>query len=151
LDRFRPGIWFLLFLAAVLALLFSESFEPGKVQLSNDSPLGFYTADWYAPPRAFTGLWDDLNSIGLNAGVWPVSFSALVRWILGPVGHSKFFVPITLVFLACCARIFLLRLKFSPWVSSAGALAVALCSGYFSATCWGVGTQVVAIGYQFLA
>ncbi|MGN6641854.1 MAG: hypothetical protein ACTHKU_02515, partial [Verrucomicrobiota bacterium] len=32
-----------------------------------------------------------------------------------------------------------------------GALAAALSSTFLSATCWGVGTQIVGVGYQFLA
>ncbi|MGN6644348.1 MAG: hypothetical protein ACTHKU_15255, partial [Verrucomicrobiota bacterium] len=98
-----------------MSALFYQSFLPGSVHFSNDGPLGVYVAEWLRPPASFAGLWDDLNSIGLNVGAWPIMFSSLVRWALGPVGYASFYPPITLFFLGCCVWLFLRTLKFSPW------------------------------------
>src|SRR5215213_4547374 len=92
----HPAAWFFIILTALLALLFHKSFAPGVVHFSNDNPLGIYAANWVQPPECFKGVWADLNFIGGNAGVWPITFSGVVRWILGPVAYSKFYPPITL-------------------------------------------------------
>jgi hypothetical protein len=134
-----------------LAVLFHESFDSNKVQFSNDAPLGVYAADWTQPPGCFTGAWSDLNSLGINAGIWPVSISTCLRWLIGPIGYSRFYVPFTLLFVGFSVWVLLRTMKFRPGVSAVAALSVATTSCYFSAACWGVGTQIVGIGLQCLA
>ena len=90
-------------LAALLALLFWRSFLPGYVHFSNDGPLGATKSDWAQLPGAFTGMWDDLNSIGFSGGAFGASLNTLVFWALGPVGYSKFLAPVILFIFGMCA------------------------------------------------
>src|SRR5271155_3577528 len=86
---------FLVFLGClvlVLVALFYPSFNPRNVIFSNDNPLGALSATWLRPPKAFSGLWLDLNTIGYNNGKMPVSPSYLALWVLGSLIYSKFFV-----------------------------------------------------------
>jgi len=145
------GIVFILLLAVILAALFCKSFLPDYVHFSNDGPFGQLNARWLQLPTAFAGCWSDLNDIGNNAGAWPPDLNALSFWMLGPVGYSKFFVPIVLFFLGFSAWCFFRQLKFSPLAAGLGALAAALNSAFFSPACWGVASQQLAIGLDFLA
>jgi hypothetical protein len=150
-DGVRSYLWFLGLLISVLLVLFHQALEPGKVQFSNDAPLGVYKSDWLAVPGGIKALWYDLNYLGSNQGVCSGVISGLLRILTGPVWYSKIFPSFTLLFLGSGAWLFFRCLKFSPAVCAIGGLAAALSSGFFSAACWGVGTQEVAIGNIFLA
>jgi hypothetical protein len=138
-------------LAVILLCLFWRSFLPGFVHFSNDGPLGQQNSSWLRLPDAFTGSWNDLNDIGNNAGAWPPNLNALCRWMLGAVGYSKIFAPISLFILGFCAWCFFRQLKFSPLAATLGALAAALNSTFFATACWGVGGQLNAFSMDFLA
>ncbi|MGH7975494.1 MAG: hypothetical protein ACREDS_01165 [Limisphaerales bacterium] len=140
-----------LLLLVVLACLFWRSFLPDYVQFSNDGPLGDQNAAWAHLPSAFTGVWDDLNSIGINNGAWSVDLSILTRWLLGPVGFAKFYVPIALYILGLGALAFFRALKLSPLAATLGALAAMLNSDFFSDACWGVASHEIAFGMDFFA
>lgn len=149
-----PWKLFLLFFAALLValgFLFHKSFEPGVVQFSNDGPLGAFSAQWILMPGVISGVWCDLGGIGLGLGSWPIALSPLLRWVLGPLGFAKFYVPISLLFFGCCAWIAFRTMKLSPWACVLGGLAALLNSAFLSLTCWGVGSQVIAFGFEFLA
>lgn len=138
-------------LLALMVFFFHRSFEQNTVLFSNDGPLGACTAGYVQPPSSFVAEWNDLTSIGSPAGYYPIGISGILFWALGPVGFSKLYVPITLLFMGFGAWVFLSRLRLRPLACILGALAIVLNSGLFSTTCWGVGPQIVAFGLNFLA
>ncbi|HEU5123887.1 MAG TPA: hypothetical protein VFW05_07475 [Verrucomicrobiae bacterium] len=147
----RFFLWSALILAIVLGLLFWKSCLPGWVHFSNDGPLGVQNSAYTGLPAGLTGIWNDLNSIGFPGGAAAADFTTFVRWLLGPVGYAKFWPPIALFTLGLCAWTLFRQLKFEPIPCVLGALAVLLTSTFFSAACWGVASQEVAIGMDFLA
>src|SRR5471030_1439986 len=86
-------------LALVLGLFFYRSFIPQDVVFSNDGPLGGLVAEETQLPQGFTGIWNDLNSIGSGGGAAAPAVSELLRTIAGPVGYAKFFAPVALFIL----------------------------------------------------
>jgi hypothetical protein len=142
---------FLLVLAAVLGLLFCKSFLPDYVHFSNDGPLGEQNTTWSRLPAALTGLWDDLNDIGTDAGASTLDITSFAVWLLGPVGYAKFYVPIVLFILGTGAWTFFRQLKLSPLAAGLGALAVALNSAYVGNACWGTAPQQIAMAAVFFA
>jgi hypothetical protein len=145
------GFFFAGLLAVILSCLFWRSFLPGYVHFSNDGPLGVQKSESLQLPETFAGIWGDLNSLGDNGGSWSPSINAMIRWVLGAVGYSKFLPPITLFILGLGAWTFFKQLKFSPLACTLGALAVTLNSDFFATACWGVASQQIAIGMDFLA
>lgn len=142
---------FLAQLAVVLSVLFAASFDPSKVHFSNDNPLGMLNARWLSLPQSFWGAWYDINWLGFNEGSSILIPSNLLRMVLGAVYYSKFYAPLTLLFFGCCAWVFFRCLGFAPSVCAIGGFAAALGSNYFSIACYGIGTQTVAFGFDFLA
>ena len=138
-------------LAVVLAVLFAKSFLPGYVHFSNDGPLGQMNAACAKMPGVLTGSWFDLNDIGSSSGAMAPGISAMLSWVLGPVGCSKFFQPLCLFILGIGAWVFFRRLKLSPLAAALGALATSLNSSYFGNACWGTASVQVAEGMVFLA
>ena len=145
------GIFFAVLLVIILAALFGKSFLPDYVHFSNDGPLGQENARWLRLPDCLTGAWVDLNDIGSNAGSGSLGLTSLTRWILGPVGYVKFFPPIALFVLGLGAWAFFRQLRLSPLAAVLGALAAVLNSAFFASACWGVASQQVGLGMDFLA
>ena len=148
----KPRKWFApVLLLMVLAALFWRSFLPSLVHFSNDGPLGMQESAWLHVPEGFTGLWYDLNSIGLNSGAFTPDLVILIRWVLGPVGYAKFLAPVALWILGAGAWFFFRQLRLSPLAAVLGGLAAALNSTFFSDACWGVASHEIAIGMDFFA
>jgi hypothetical protein len=145
------GLFFAGLLAILLAVLFWKSFLPGYVHFSNDGPLGQQNAAWARLPGAFSGIWGDLNDIGNSGGSLAPDLCTLLRWLLGPVGYSKFLAPFAVFVLGLGAWTFFRQLKFSPLAAALGGLAAALNSAFFSTACWGVASQQIAIGFSYFA
>ena len=145
------GLFFAGLLAVILAGLFCKSFLPGYVHFSNDGPLGQQNTAWSRLPGAFTGIWGDLNDIGNSGGSLAPDLCTLLRWLLGPVGYSKFLAPFALFILGLGAWTFFRQLKLSPLAATLGGVAAALNSAFFSTACWGVASQQVAIGFSYFA
>jgi hypothetical protein len=145
------GLFFAGLLAVVLAVLFWKSFMPGYVHFSNDGPLGQQNAAWARLPGAFSGIWGDLNDIGNSSGSFGPDLCTLFRWLLGPVGYSKFLAPFAVFVLGLGAWTFFRQLKFTPLAAALGGLAAALNSTFFSTACWGVASQQIAIGFSYFA
>jgi hypothetical protein len=145
------GLFFVGLLTIILAVLFWKSFLPGYVHFSNDGPLGQQNTAWARLPGAFTGIWGDLNDIGNSGGSFAPDLCTLLRWLLGPVGYSKFLAPFAVFILGLGAWTFFRQLKFSPLAATLGGLAAALNSAFFSTACWGVASQQVAIGFSYFA
>jgi hypothetical protein len=147
-----PSGWLALtLLAAVLAALFWRSFLPDFVHFSNDGPLGQQATASASLPGNFTGAWSDSNIIGASGGAWPMNFSVLLRWVLGPVGFAKFFTPVALFIVGLGAWTFFRQIKLSPLAAMLGALAAMLNTTFFSNACWGTAAQQIALGMDFLA
>lgn len=144
------GLFFAL-LGLVLSVLFAPSFDASKVHFSNDNPLGMLNAQWLSLPQSFRGAWYDINWLGFNEGSSILIPSNLWRMVVGAVYYSKFYVPLTLLFFGCCAWLFFRSLGYAPSACALGGFAAALGANFFSLSCWGVGTQVVAFGFDFLA
>ena len=125
------GVLSVALLLAILSVLFWRSFLPGYVHFANDAPLGQQNAQWCQLPQSITGVWVDLNSVGFNGGAFPPDITTLVRWMLHPVGFSKFFAPIALFILGIGAWTFFRQLKLAPLAAILGALAAALTSRFF--------------------
>jgi hypothetical protein len=145
-GKFALGV-----LAILLALLFWRCFVPGYVQFSNDGPLGQQTASWVQVPQGFTGMWYDINYAGWNGGAYQPHLDAMFHWILGPVGYSKFLVPLALFTLGLGAWFFFRALRLAPIAATLGMFAVVFNSANFSTACWGVASQQIAYGFDFMA
>jgi len=144
------GLFFIC-LAAILSLLFAGSFVPAQVHFNNDGPLGMLHADWLKLPQGFRACWYDINWLGFNEKQTLVMPSNILRMVLGPVGYSKFYPPIVLLFFGCCAWVCFRSFGFSGRVCAVGGIAAALGMNYFSLACYGIGTQTMAFGFDFLA
>jgi len=138
-------------LALLLGTLFFRSFDPGLVAFSNDGPLGAQSTGYSKLPAGLSGMWDDLNDTGFQAGVYVPSVTGTLFWLLGPLWFSKIYVPIALFILGLGAGTFFRALRFSPLAAMLGALAAMLNSAFFAAACWGVASQQIALGMDFLA
>jgi len=138
-------------LSVLLAILFGKSFLPGQTVFSNDGPLGTLIQESRRLPQIFTGEWSDLNSIGIRAGGALPSISYGILYLLGPVGFSKFDVPIALCILGLGAWCLFRQLKLAPVACVCGAIAAMLNSGFFSAACWGVASHAITMGMAFFA
>ena len=141
----------LVLLVGVVAVLLHNSFLPGQILFSNDGPLGRLESQCHHLPEAFTGVWQDLNSVGFREGGAMPNLTSGVRLILTPIGFSKFYVPLALVILGLGAWYFFRQLRLAPLACLLGGLATALNSCFFSAACWGVGSLAITVGMIFFA
>ena len=98
----------------ILAVLFCKSFMPGNVHLSNDGPLRQQNYAYARLPSGFAGVWSDLNDIGNSGGSFVLDLKMLSRWLVRPVGYSKFLAPFALCILGMGTLTFIRQLKFSP-------------------------------------
>src|SRR5436190_9311808 len=139
-SRDKPGSGLaimLLLLFLLISILFRWSYVSGYTIASNDGPLGALKTDSHRMPKMFFGGWHDLNSIGLREGAFPnISYDLL--WVLGPLGYSKFYAPISLLLLGLSAWTFFRGMRFTPLACILGGLAAMLNSGFFSVACWGI-------------
>jgi hypothetical protein len=145
------GFYFAGLLALILATLFAKSFLPDYVHFSNDGPLGEINTAWSRFPSSMTGTWDDLNGLGIPVGTAAPDLTQISAWLLGPVGFSKFYVPIAMFVLGVAAWNFFRKLKLSPLAAALGGLATALNSCYMGNACWGTISQQIAMAAVFFA
>jgi hypothetical protein len=149
-PRVSGLVVFLSLVFVVLGVLFHNNFLPGLTLFSNDGPLGQQVTACNRLPEAFSGTWQDINTIGVPGGAFP-SITYGLLWLLGPVGFSKFYAPITLLILGLGAWCFFRQLGMTSLACVLGGLVAALNSSFFSAACWGVGTHPLTIGMEFFA
>ena len=138
-------------IAAILGVLFHESFDSEKVLFANDGPLGVLMNPAGQLPENFTGIWQDTNWLGGAEISAPPNISNLIRWSLGPIGYAKFYAPLSLLFLGWTAWVFFRAQRFSIAVAGLGALAATLNMNTFSNACWGLPSRALALGAVFLA
>ncbi|MFO1514748.1 MAG: hypothetical protein U1F83_17865 [Verrucomicrobiota bacterium] len=102
-------------------------------------------------PETLFGSWSDLNSYGFrDTGAMPnITFG--LQWVLGPLWFAKLYVPITLLFVGVCAWTLGRQLGLSPSTSALVGLAAAFNSDFMHTSCWGVGSQTICFGLNFLA
>ncbi|MGO8766070.1 MAG: hypothetical protein ACLQSR_13165 [Limisphaerales bacterium] len=146
-------------LVIVLCALFYQNFEHGMVLFSNDGPLGGLVSTMDRMPTILMGYWQNLNSIGSNSGSDTLDVTTTIKlfWeclfsgFTGPLGFANSYVPIALFIMSIGAWAFFHKLKLSPLASTLGALAVMLNVNLFSGACWGVASDQIALGFNFLA
>ena len=146
----RDFLILLVCLLGVMGVLFAQSFRPEMVCFDNDGPLGARMASQAKVPEGFSGMWGNLNWLGVE-GVAPASLTSIAQWVLGPLGYAKFWIPLACVFLGLSAWIFCRALKFSPWACVLGGLIAALHSDPFSNACWGQVSRPMSFASMFLA
>jgi hypothetical protein len=147
----RSFIVLFVVLLVVFSGLFYKSFLQGQVLFANDFPLGAAFSSALHMPGQFSGVWSDLNWLGLEGGSAPVDISMMALWMSGPVFYAKFWQPLSLIFLGLCAWVFCRSLKLSPVACVLCGLASALHPDFFSMACWGQVSRPMALGAMFLA
>ncbi len=96
-------------------------------------------------------MWYDLQWLGSNAGSFFPTITSVIRWGLGPLGFSNFFIPISILFLGLSAGFLFRQLKLSPMACALGGLAAALNSDFFSESAWGLASHGLTFGLEYLA
>ena len=134
-----------------LGVLFQDGLRPGHTVFSNDGPLGAISAKCGRPPEVFLGFWQDLNWLGGAAPTPSPAVSAALAVVGGPLLFSKIYAPFTLLFLGLSAWLCFRQWNLSPVACLLGGLAAALNSDFLSTACWGVASQPLSFGLDFLA
>lgn len=151
LEPRKNIVIFSLCLLVVLGFLFRWCFHPDYIHFSNDGPLGLTSAAYNQPPGNFTGIWSDLNWLGHNSGRASLGITNGLHWLLGSVWFAKVFAPFTLLFPGFCAWFLFRQLGLGNLAAMVGGLAAALTPDFFGVACWGVGTQAICFGLNYLA
>jgi hypothetical protein len=138
-------------LIAALLLLFWKDLRPACTVFSNDGPLGSLSARYADLPGGIICVWQDLNWLGWAQLSGMPSIAVAFNTVFGHLMFSKFYAPFAILFLGLSAWFFFRQWKFSPAVCVLGGLAAALNSDFFSTACWGVASQPLSFGLDFLA
>jgi hypothetical protein len=136
-------------LAALLLVLFLRGIAPNHVVFSNDGPLGLQNAICNEPGAGYSGVWADLNWLGMSSGNRTLSISETLRTLCGPLFTAKLYAPISLFLVGLCACFCFREFGFNKLVCVLGGLAAALNSDFVATACWGVASQPIgfALGY----
>ena len=137
--------------ALLLSFLFFRAFTPDYVVFSNDGPYGLMMPPQNRMPAILTGLWQDLNWIGGAVPAPVPSVSSALRLVASPLIVSKIFPAFSLFVVGICAWICFRQYKFSHLACLLVAVAAALNSDFVGTACWGVCSQPIAFGMNFLA
>jgi hypothetical protein len=143
--------WVALFLALLLGFFFRDGFLPGRTVASNDGPLGAISSACGRLPSGFLGYWQDLNWLGGTGPSASPDVSNSLAFVSGPLIFSKIYAPFALLFLGLSTWLCFRQWKLSPLACILGAAAAALNSDFFSTACWGVASQPLSFGCDFLA
>jgi hypothetical protein len=142
--------WLCLLLAATLAILFCQSFNPHMVLAAPNGPQVFSKASNQILDR-LTGSWGTLNWVGAETPSRSVGLTSLLGMIFSPVLFLKIYAPMTLFFVGISAWVFFRSLQLSPMVCALGSLAAALNMHFFSIACRGEGSWNIGAAMMFLA
>jgi hypothetical protein len=138
-------------LILLLGWFFRAALRPEMTTFNNDTPLGVLHAEQSGGLDAMLGVWQDLNWLG-NASISAIpNVTRLTLSALGPLGASKFYAAFTLLFAGMGAWFCFWRWKFALPVCFLAALATVFHGNYFPNACWGVGSQVIGFGLNFIA
>jgi hypothetical protein len=143
--------WIALALVLLLGVLFRDGLLPGRTVFSNDGPLGAISAECARSPAGFFGYWQDLNWLGNTGPSASPNVSNGLSFLCGPLLFSKIYAPFALLFLGLSAWLCFRQWKFSPLACILGGIAAALNSDFLSTACWGVASQPLSFGLDFLA
>lgn len=150
----KPAAFTVLVLAAVLMILFSQSFlDSNRVLFSSDGPLGAISAAAANMKTAWQGVWQDLNWLGIENPAALPHTSALFWFVFGnsPVNFSKFHVPVALLSLGLSLWICLRQFGFRDAVCGLAAIAATLNMNTFSHSTWGLPSRAWTLASAFLA
>ena len=143
--------WAALWLLLLLGFLFRDGLVPGRTVFSNDGPLGVIISQCTQLPAGFFGYWKDLNWLGSAGPSAAPNVSNTLALVAGPLIFSKIFPLFALLFLGLSAWLCFRQWKLSLTACILGAIAAALNSDFFSTACWGVASQPLSFGCDFLA
>ena len=149
--RISPLIWTALLLAALLSIIFRQSFDTRYVAFSNDGPLGVVKADETRMPATMFSQWVDLNWLGSDGLSPPPGITTAMRCVTTPVGYLNILYPASLLIVGLAACYCLRQFKLAPMACILGGLAAGLNSDFFSTCCWGVASQIVGFGAIYFA
>ena len=140
-------------LVAILSVLFRTNFDPDQVSFSNDGPVGAISASARAVPGVLTGVWMDLNWVGGAEPTPALNLSMIIRLITKAVGVglNHVYAPASLLTVGLCAWFLFWRLGFAPLACILGGLGAALNSDFLNTAAWGVCSQPIAFGMNYLA
>ncbi len=138
-------------LLVILGFLFRDGLVPGRTVFSNDGPLGVLMSQCTRLPSGFFGYWQDLNWLGKAGPSAPPDVTQALALVSGPLLFSKIYAPFALLFLGLSAWLCFRQWGLSPLACVLGGLAAALNSDFFSTACWGVASQPLSFGLDFLA
>ena len=151
-STWRQFGFILLCLVACLGFLFWDGLRPGHTVFSNDGPLGAISAQWASfSDGGWYGVWKDLNWLGGQEPGASPDITCGLAYVCGPLLYSKIYAPFALLFLGFSAWLCFRQWKLSPLACLLGGLAAALNSDFFSTACWGVASQPLSFGLDFLA
>jgi len=102
-------------------------------------------------PAALFGSWSDLNGYGVRDPGAAPSITFALFWLLGPLLYAKFYAVITLLFVGVCAWSCLRQWGLGRLAAAFGGLVAALSPDFFAVSCWGVGSQALCFGLNYLA
>ena len=138
-------------LLLLLGFLFRDGLAPDRTVFSNDGPLGAISSQCAALPAGFFGYWQDLNWLGGTGPSGSPDVWNVLALLLGPLIFSKINAAFALLFLGLSAWLCFRQWRLSPLACILGGIAAALNSDFLSTACWGVGSQPVSFGCDFLA
>jgi len=138
-------------LLVILGALFWDGLQPGRTVFSNDGPLGAISSRCAELPAGFFGYWQDLNWLGGSGPSASPDVSQTLNLVSGKLIFSKVYAPFSLLFLGLSAWLCFRQWKLSPLACILGGIAAALNSDFFSTACWGVASQPLSFGCDFLA
>ncbi len=145
-----PLLWEALLLAVSLSLLFRKSFDSAYVHFSNDGPLGAMVAEQNSMPAILTGLWMDLNWLG-SEGLSPSPTITTFMRFVSPLTYGRILPPAALFIVGISACFCFRKMKLAPLACVLGGLAAALNSDFLSTCTWGVASQIVGFGANYVA
>lgn len=147
----RPFLLFAVLLAALLAWLFRDSFQPDLALFANDGPLGAVTSRVGGFPQCWLGMWSDLNWLGFDGGSMPLSWNYLLLAIAGPRAFINFAPALASMLLGLSAYAFGRSSGWRQPVAAIVGVAAALNSDFFSYACWGLSTLTTCVASVFFS
>jgi hypothetical protein len=136
----------------LVSVVFAKSCSPDQMLFNNDAPLGVFMAEYGQARTAWTGVWNDLNWLGIADPAALPNWGALIALTSGDrIIFQKFLVPIDLIFLGICTIICLRQFGIRYSVCAIAAIAAVFNMNGFSHAAWGLASRCTAMGFTLLA